>query len=106
MFEEGNNLSTGRPKGSPNKVTKDVRDAYKEFVEDNVGSFQAWIEEVAKTNPAKALELVANLSEYFLPKLSRSEVKQQVIEIEKTDLSKYKTEDLKDALSKLERPKD
>ena len=69
-FEEGHNLATGRPKGSPNKVTKDVRDAYKEFVEDNVGSFQAWIEEVAKTNPAKALELVANLSEYFLPKLS------------------------------------
>jgi hypothetical protein len=64
----------GRPKGSPNKVTKDLRDAYKEFVENNVPHFQKWISEVAADNPAKALELVASLSEYFMPKLQRTEL--------------------------------
>ena len=67
------NNPNGRPKGTPNKVTKDIREAYKEFVENNVDKFQSWIDKVAETNPAKALELTASLSEYFLPKLSRTE---------------------------------
>ena len=63
----------GRPKGSPNKTTKEIRDAFQCFVEDNTDKFQGWIDEVAKKNPAKALELIGSLSEYVLPKLTRTE---------------------------------
>ena len=60
-FEEGNTYGKGRPKGSPNKTTQEVRDAYQMFAENNIDKFQEWIDKVAKTNPAKAMELVLSL---------------------------------------------
>ena len=63
----------GSRKGvSTNKTTKEIRDSFQMFVENNVSKFQEWIDEVGKTNPAKAIELVANLGEYILPKLSQN----------------------------------
>jgi len=78
----------GRPKGSPNKSTKEIRDSFQMFVEGNQDKFDKWIEEVAEKNPAKAIELVTNLAEYILPKLSRTEVKAEVEIKEEVDLSK------------------
>lgn len=63
----------GRQKGSTNKTTAEIRGAYQAFVENNIPNFEKWIERVAQDNPAKALELVTSLSEYFLPKLQRTE---------------------------------
>ncbi len=97
-FEKGHNLSKGRPKNSPNKTTKEIRDSFQLFVEDNVDKFQEWIEKVAETNPAKAIELVSNLSEYILPKLSRSEIKAEIEVTDEVDLSKFSTDELKKAI--------
>jgi hypothetical protein len=74
-FEKGDqNINReGRPKGSPNKTTQEVRDAYQLFAENNMDKFQDWIDKVASKNPAKALEIVLAMSEYFLPKLQRTE---------------------------------
>ena len=38
--------------GVPNKNTKEIREAYKEFVENNLQKFQEWIDRVAETNPS------------------------------------------------------
>ena len=76
----------GRPKGSPNKTTKEIRDSFQMFVEGNQDKFDEWISRVAEKNPAKAIELVTNLAEYILPKLSRTEVKAEIEK--KIDLSK------------------
>jgi len=65
-------------KGTPNKTTKEIRDSFQMFVENNVSKFQDWIDEVGKTNPAKAIELVTSLGEYILPKLSRTEIEAEV----------------------------
>ena len=46
----------------------------KEFIENNAPKFEQWLERVAETNPAKAIELVSNLSDYVLPKLARTEI--------------------------------
>ena len=67
------NNPNGRPKGKPNKTTSEIREAYQLFVENNIPNFEEWLTRVAKANPAKALELVTSLSEYFLPKLARTE---------------------------------
>ncbi len=89
----------GRPKGSLNKKTNDIRKAYKEFIEDNVDKFQEWIEQVAEKNPAKALELVSGLSDFVLPKLARTEVvgdEEQPLSIDLTKLD----DDTLNAISK------
>ena len=79
----------GRPKGSPNVKTKAIREAYKEFIENNAPKFEEWLERVAETNPAKAIELVSNLSDYVLPKLARTEIvgdEEQPLSIDLTQL--------------------
>ena len=93
----------GSRKGVPNKSTKDIRDGFQMFVENNIGKFQGWIEEVAKTNPAKAIELVTSLGEYILPKLSRTEIDAEVKgDLEtKIDYSKLDEGILKEIITKL-----
>lgn len=59
----------GRKKGVPNKTTKTVREMYTAFVEHNAEKAQALFDRVARKNPAKALEILAKLSEFVLPKL-------------------------------------
>jgi hypothetical protein len=99
-FEEGNQFGnrSGRPKGSPNKTTKEIRDSFQMFVEGNQDKFDEWISRVAEKNPAKAIELVTNLAEYILPKLSRTEV-QAEIKTDEVDLSKLPQEVLDQLLA-------
>lgn len=64
----------GRPKGTVNKVTKDIRSAYQQLVEFNLENMSAWLGAVANENPEKAFELMIKLSEYVIPKMQRTEV--------------------------------
>ena len=59
----------GRRKGTPNRVTADVRQAFADLVHGNLDNVQLWLDRVAQDNPAKALELVLQLSRYVLPEL-------------------------------------
>ena len=93
-FEKGHKHGKGRPKGSENKNTKDIREAYKKLVEGNLENMTEWIKRVAEKNPAKAFELMNGLSEYILPKLQRTEIKAEV-KTEDVDLSSLDAETLK-----------
>lgn len=64
----------GRPKGTPNKATADARTVFAQFIEGNVPKAQELWERVAKDDPARALELLAKLGEFVLPKLARTEL--------------------------------
>ena len=68
----------GRPTGSPNKVNVEFRDTIRRLLEDNAHNVSQWLEQVASTDPGKALDLVAKLAEYAAPKLSRSELDAKV----------------------------
>ena len=68
------NNPNGRPKGVPNKTTKEIREAYQNLVEMNLDNMTQWISEVAQKDPNKAMELMIKLSEYFIPKLARQEI--------------------------------
>ena len=59
----------GRQKGTPNRATADVREAFADLVRGNLDSVQLWLDRVARDNPAKALELLLQLSRYILPEL-------------------------------------
>jgi hypothetical protein len=64
----------GRPPGSPNKQTRDIRQAYQNLVEMNLENMTTWLASVAAEDPEKAMDLMLKLSEYIIPKLARQEV--------------------------------
>ena len=51
----------GRQKGTPNKVTARLRQAFTELLEDNMGNVQELFDKVAEKNPQKSLELMLKL---------------------------------------------
>ena len=74
MARGGKREGAGRPEGSPNKATADVRKAIAAFAEDNVSKLEDWLERVAKDNPKAAADLYLRALEYHIPKLARSEL--------------------------------
>ena len=64
----------GRPMGSPNKATNQVREAYQKLTEDNLENMTRWLSEIAADSPKEAMELMLKMSEYVLPKLARTEI--------------------------------
>ena len=64
----------GRQKGTPNKATAAVRDAFTAFLEANAEKVQALFDRVAARDPAKALDLLARLAEFVIPKLARTDI--------------------------------
>ena len=69
----------GRTKGTPNKVNREFRETVRKLLDDNAENVGTWITQVAeghgenKADPAKALDLLAKLSEFAAPKLGRVE---------------------------------
>lgn len=77
----------GRRRGAKNAVTKDVRAGFKALVEGSVAELQGWLKRVARRDPARALQIVAGMAEYIVPKLSRTELStgSDTLKIEITD---------------------
>ena len=63
---------SGRTPGTPNKVTRDVREAIAVFAQENVDKMSQWLNQIE--DPAKRLDLYLRALEYHVPKLSRAEV--------------------------------
>lgn len=75
MFKPGQSGNpNGRPKGSRNKHTEDIRSAYQNLVEMNLENMTGWIREIAANDPARAMDTMIKLSEYILPRLARQEL--------------------------------
>jgi len=51
------NGGNGRPKGALNHSTRDVREAIAELARNNIDKLQAWLDSIAKDDPARAAEL-------------------------------------------------
>ncbi|PKA83593.1 hypothetical protein ATE92_1750 [Ulvibacter sp. MAR_2010_11] len=61
-------------KGTPNKATPLIRDAFNKLIEDNIDKMGDWLEQVAESDPAKAFDIISKLSDFVIPKLNRTEV--------------------------------
>ena len=68
-FEPGHSLSTGRPKGSPNKENRELRDAIQAIVNGAIPDVVSVLAEMRETNPVKYTENVLKLMEYVIPKM-------------------------------------
>lgn len=64
----------GRPKGSKNKITKEVREAFSMILQNKLPDLERWLTQVSHDDPAKAAEILMKLSERFLPILARTEI--------------------------------
>lgn len=75
MFKKGESGNIkGRTPGARDKVQTDIKQAFQSLVEGNLSNVEKWLNEVATTNPAKALELMLRLSEFILPKIKAVEL--------------------------------
>lgn len=68
------NNPKGRPTGSENLVTKEIKERFKEFVDGNFDSIQGWLDRVAANDPDKALNLYLQFSERILGRVTTSSV--------------------------------
>ena len=74
------NNPTGRPPGTPNKITIEFRETVRRLLEDNSENVGKWLAAVAegegdaKPDPGKALDLMVKLAEFAAPKLARTEI--------------------------------
>jgi len=65
----------GRKKGTPNKATRQAREAIATFVDGNAERLQDWLDKIEQQDgPLAAFKAFSDLLEYHVPKLSRSEI--------------------------------
>ncbi len=92
---DGRGRLGGRSKGTPNKVTGDLRAAIKEFAEDNFGEFiKSWKE---IKSPKYKCDVYVALCKFVLPTLSsvdmNAQIEQKTFSDELEELSKEITEE-------------
>lgn len=64
----------GRPKGVPNKRTVRAKEAIAMFIDGNAERLQGWLDQIAETDgPMAAFKCFADVLEYHVPKLARTE---------------------------------
>jgi len=72
-FQKGKPKTGGRKPGRVNKATRDIKEAYRQLIEDNLDNLKTWLEKIAEDNPERAIRILSELSEYVIPKLARTD---------------------------------
>lgn len=65
----------GRPAGSPNKTTAEIRNAFQLLVSNNIDTMQA---DLVMLEPEKRLSFIIKLAEFFIPKLQSMSIENQI----------------------------
>ena len=74
------NNPNGRPKGSSNKITTEVRECVSQLLYEEVTKLKTALDEVRQESPSKYIELVTKLLPYVAPKLSSIQVTEDMTE--------------------------
>ena len=76
QFKKGEKRpGAGRPKGRVDNKTLNAREAIARFVDGNAERCQEWLDQIAEADgPLKAFQCYADLLEYHIPKLARTEL--------------------------------
>ena len=73
-FAEGN---TGRKAGTPNKATKDIRDAFTLLLEDNLPTLKR---DISSLEPKERVKLLLDMAQFVVPKLRSIDLKSDMEE--------------------------
>lgn len=69
----------GREKGTPNRITSEIREEFKIFLHYASPKIQELWERLIEDNPKEALNVIKDYAEFVLPKLAREEVTQETV---------------------------
>ena len=83
-FEKGHEKMGGRDKGTPNKKTAEVKQAFEDLLHENKDNVISWLEAIE--DPAKRLEMLDRFAKYIIPALARQEIQAEVSQ-KKSDLA-------------------
>ena len=73
-FEKGHKMSKGRPKGVPNKTTKELKETINKIVSISLDNYLEDIDKIRAKDPKAAIELSKGLIDYVMPKMSKMEL--------------------------------
>ena len=65
-FEQGKEKTGGRKKGTPNKLTKEIRDLLKSIYEEEIENIPIYL---ADLKPKEKLDFLIRITPYILPKV-------------------------------------
>lgn len=64
----------GRQKGTPNRITVDLRRALRDLADSNASRVQEWLDRVAEADPAEAIRLWLALLRFVTPTLQAAAI--------------------------------
>ena len=71
-FQKGNTLATGRPKGSVNKSTAQIRNFFLEFMSENLDELQDSFKELSASEKFK---VILQMSKFVIPQIQATNLK-------------------------------
>lgn len=74
MANTTGNKFGGRTKGTPNKITTELRDKFKLLVENNIDNLQMDLDEL---EPKDRIKTILDISKFILPTLKSTELIQE-----------------------------
>lgn len=74
-FKKGKSKTGGREKGVVNKTTLTIKEKFAQLLEGY--SIELMTKDLKSVEPAERLRIVTGLAEFIVPKLQRSEVKNE-----------------------------
>ena len=74
-FKKGKTKTGGKTKGTPNKATSSVRDKFAQLLEGY--SIELMTKDLKSVEPVERLRIVTGLAEFIIPKMNRTEVKNE-----------------------------
>jgi len=74
------NNPNGRPAGTPNRITADLREYLKQLLSDNLDQFS---EDFEQLEPKDRLIIMERFLSYILPKLSGITIKEEMVDEKK-----------------------
>lgn len=92
----------GRTIGTPNKTTSEIRQAFNELISSKLPELSTWLDDVAKDNPEKALDIIIKFSDFIIPKLQRTEISIDPTRLMTPEQRKTRIDELTKKLKKAE----
>lgn len=72
-FKKGKPKTGGKKKGTPNKATASIREKFSQLLDGY--SIDLMTKDLKSVEPAERLRIVSGLAEFIIPKMNRTEVK-------------------------------